>query len=143
MTSETVFIDSDILLDLFLDRVPFSIHTEKLFDTDFRTRFHLCTSALITANLNYVIAKQRDKDYAAKCIGVLLKYIRVLDLTAAAIEAALQDQFRDFEDSVQHQIAKNNNCSVILTRNLKDYKNSQVPVMTLESYLKKNNIHAN
>lgn len=68
MGSEKVFVDSDILLDLFFDRRPHSQFAIKLFDIDLQENFSLYTSALITANLYYIISKQRDKNYANECL---------------------------------------------------------------------------
>jgi predicted nucleic acid-binding protein len=56
MASEKLFIDSDILLDLFFDRRPYSIFATKLFDIGLRENFSLYTSALVTANLYYIIS---------------------------------------------------------------------------------------
>jgi len=49
---------------------------------------------------------------------------------------SLQSLFKDFEDAIQYYTATQNNVPVILTRNLKDYKQSAIPVMTAEDFLK-------
>ncbi|MEJ7779941.1 MAG: PIN domain-containing protein [Daejeonella sp.] len=99
MDSEKLFIDSDILLDLFFDRKPYSQHAIKLFDIDLSEYLSLHTSALVMANLHYIISKQRDKNYANECLAVLLKYIRILPLEFDAIEYGLTNKFEDFEDA--------------------------------------------
>lgn len=94
----------------------------------------LHTSALVMANLHYIISKQRDKNYANECLAVLLKYIRILPLEFDAIEYGLTNKFEDFEDAIQYHVAKKNHCVKILSRNLKDYKHSSIPVMTAEHF---------
>jgi len=136
MTSKKLFIDSDILLDLFFDRRPYSQFAQKLFDIDLKSSFTLYTSSLVAANLHYIISKQRGKDYAKDCLSVLLKYITILPLNGDAVLFGLTDVFNDFEDSLQYFTATENKCSVIITRNLKDYKNSTIPVLTAEHYFK-------
>lgn len=136
MDSEKIFIDSDILLDLFFDRKPYSQYAIKLFDIDLRKNITLYTSTLITANLYYIISKQRDKNYASECLSILLKFIQVLPMEVDAIKYGLTNQFDDFEDAIQIHIAKKNHCVKILSRNLKDYKHSSIPVITAEHFFK-------
>ena len=53
------------------------------------------------------------------------------------IENALNSGFKDFEDSLQNYSAVNNgNIDLILTRNIKDYKTSELGIFTPETYLK-------
>ena len=136
MDSEKIFIDSDILLDLFFDRKPYSQYAIKLFDIDLRKNITLYTSTLITANLYYIISKQLDKNYASECLSILLKFIQVLPMEVDAIKYGLTNQFDDFEDAIQIHIAKKNHCVKILSRNLKDYKHSSIPVITAEHFFK-------
>lgn len=60
----------------------------------------------------------------------------ILSLEADNIQHALQSTFTDFEDAVQYDIAKNNDCDTIITRNIKDYKHSAIPVLTAEQFLR-------
>ncbi|HUH32593.1 MAG TPA: PIN domain-containing protein [Daejeonella sp.] len=133
MGFEKVFVDSDILLDLFFDRKPHSTFAIKLFDIDSQKNFTLYTSTLITANLYYVISKQRNKDYANECISILLRHMQVLPMEVDSVEYGLSNVFGDFEDAIQYHIAKKNHCTKILSRNIKDYKQSSIPVMTAEN----------
>jgi len=56
------------------------------------------------------------------------------------VENALNSGFKDFEDSLQNFSAVNNgSIDLILTRNLKDYKNSELGVFTPETYIKSRN----
>lgn len=51
------------------------------------------------------------------------------------IEKGLNSEFNDFEDAVQYFTALQANCSIIITRNGKDFKNATLPVMSDEEYL--------
>lgn len=52
------------------------------------------------------------------------------------IGIALNDNsFDDFEDGLQYFTAIENNQDLIITRNLKDFKNSILPVMTARQFL--------
>jgi hypothetical protein len=53
------------------------------------------------------------------------------------VSNALNSGFKDFEDGLQHFSAlKNGEIDVILTRNLKDFSQSEIGVLTPETYIK-------
>jgi predicted nucleic acid-binding protein len=137
MDSDKVFIDSDILLDLFFDRMPHSQYAVKLFDVDLKQKFDLYTSALVTANLYYIISKQRNKKYANECLAKLLRHVHILPLEVDALEYGLTGISEDFEDAIQFHIAKKKQCTKLLSRNIRDYKHSSIPVLTAQHFLKR------
>jgi len=59
----------------------------------------------------------------------------VLSVSETEIDKALYSNFNDFEDAVQHYCALKNNCDYIITRDSKDFKNSEIPVMTVIEFL--------
>jgi len=63
--------------------------------------------------------------------------VDVLSLDDKIINLALNDtDFKDFEDGLQYFSAIENDQDIIITRNLKNYKNSKIPAMTAEQFLK-------
>jgi len=75
-------------------------------------------------------------------IGSLQKLLVITNITSISkkdVVLALNSKFRDLEDALQHYSAISHaKIDVILTRNIKDYKHSEIPVMTPETYLKTN-----
>jgi predicted nucleic acid-binding protein len=61
--------------------------------------------------------------------------VEILAVDAKAIDLALSSEFKDFEDAIQYFVARSNNVEILLTRNLKDYSEAKIPVMTAESFL--------
>ncbi|HKL40022.1 MAG TPA: PIN domain-containing protein, partial [Cryomorphaceae bacterium] len=51
------------------------------------------------------------------------------------VEKSLNSKFKDFEDALQYYSALEANCDLILTRNGKDFRLSEIPVMTAEEFL--------
>jgi predicted nucleic acid-binding protein len=51
------------------------------------------------------------------------------------IENALKSKFSDFEDSVLHESARHAGAEYIITRNIKDFKNTKIPVFTPTEFL--------
>jgi predicted nucleic acid-binding protein len=133
-----LFIDTNIVLDLLGKREPFYDAAAKLFSLADRGKVKLYISSLTVANTNYVLSKLKSKKEARV---ILLKFkilVVVLELNDKIIELSLNDDdFKDFEDGLQYYTALENEAEIIITRNLKDFKASKVPVMTASQYLKK------
>ena len=62
--------------------------------------------------------------------------IDILNVSANALEKALNSEFRDFEDAIQHFCALENNVDCIITRNVKDYVTSLIPVYYPSDFLR-------
>lgn len=135
MIYKRLFIDSDIILDVLLQREPFSRYAQILFAENKRGTFELNTSALIIANLNYILTSKVGKTAAKAGLIKFLETTKVLPFEADAIDKALNSAFTDFEDAFQHFIAKKHHCEAIITRNIKDYKHSEIAVFTAEQFL--------
>lgn len=137
---DQVFVDSDIILDLLSKRIPFHTSADKLFTLSDRGNVKLTTSSLIFSNVHYMLSRQVGKDSARKILIKFKVLVEVLSVNDKIIDLALSSNFKDFEDAIQYFTAIENGCEIILTRNLKDYKESQISVMTAESYVKINKI---
>ncbi|MGZ3755384.1 MAG: PIN domain-containing protein [Mucilaginibacter sp.] len=136
MIYEKVFVDSDILLDLLLKREPFFIFSQSLLIQGRKKIINLNTSALVIANIHYILSKNIGKELAKESIHALINNVNVLPFEIDAIELAINSGFADFEDAVQHYVAQKNQCSAIISRNLKHYKKSHLPVLTAEQFLR-------
>ena len=59
----------------------------------------------------------------------------VLSNTDKIINKGLSSKFTDFEDALQYHCAIKMDCKILITRNEKDFKESEIPVMTPDEYL--------
>ena len=133
---EKVFVDSDIILDLLSERQPFYPHSAMLFSAADKNELKISVSSLSFSNLNYLLSKQFSTDRAKKILLKFKTLVTGLAVTDKIVELALHSDFRDFEDALQYYTATENSISVLLTRNLKDYKNAEISVLTAEQYIK-------
>ncbi|MDB5139200.1 MAG: hypothetical protein JWR12_1116 [Mucilaginibacter sp.] len=131
-----LFVDSDILLDLFLVRQPQYSYTQRLLLLSERKKIDLFTSSVIINNLYYFIARDRDKQIAKQSLNILIDICKVLPVDESVVKLALESEFNDFEDALQYFTAIEFNCEKIITRNLKHYKKSTIPVLTAEQFLR-------
>ncbi len=83
-----------------------------------------------------MLRRLSDDKTVRNALEDLLGYIHILPMNESAVRAALQSPFSDFEDALQHEAAAQSGIvEVILTRNLKDYKNATLPVLTPADFL--------
>lgn len=132
----TLFIDSDILLDAVLMRSPHDQFAAQVLSLTDRRNYSLCISAHSLLNVYYFTHKEAGRAAAIKSVGILEEKLKVLPTGSQAIRQALSSDFKDVEDAVQYMLAIEGKCQLIITRNLKDYNKSRIPVMTAEQYLK-------
>ena len=59
----------------------------------------------------------------------------MLPVNDKIIDLSLASNFTDFEDAIQHYTAIENDIKILLTRNIRDYKNADITVMTAQQYL--------
>ena len=132
-----LFIDTNIVIDLLSRRVPFYEEAANLFSLADKKIIELSISSLTIANTSYILLRQTNSTSAKEILRKLRLIINILPLDDKIIGIALNDNsFDDFEDGLQYFTAIENNQDLIITRNLKDFKNSDLPVMTARQFLK-------
>src|SRR5690554_3417093 len=134
---ETVFVDTNIIIDLLARREPFYKDAQDLFTLSDKKEIHLCISSLSFANAYYSIIRHHKEVDAKKYLAKFKVLVAIFPLEDKAIELALASDFEDFEDGLQYFVAMDNGADIIITRNKKDFKNSKIPVMTAGEYMKK------
>jgi predicted nucleic acid-binding protein len=129
-----IFLDTHILVDIFLDRQPFSEYAIQLISQADKNQWHLHCSALTLANLLYILRKNKESD-RLKALDIIQKRITVLDLKASDIYNSTQFSNGDLEDAIQIQVALSNQQNIIITRDIKGFLKSPVKVMTVVEFL--------
>jgi predicted nucleic acid-binding protein len=131
-----LFIDTNIVIDLLSRREPFFEEAAELFSLADKKQVELSVSSLTIANTSYVLLRQMDSSKAKLVIRKLRLILNVLPLDDKIIGLALNDEtFSDFEDGLQYFSAIENEQELIITRNLKDFKNSKLPAMTAKQFI--------
>jgi len=135
MKVESIFLDSDLVIDFLTDRQPFSESSSAIFGLVEAMRLKVYVSALSFSNIHYIIGRLHNRSKADSLIGDLLKLVHISPVDAQVVTAAYESEISDFEDALQHFSAQTVGVSTIVTRNTKDYKNGLLAVHTPESYL--------
>lgn len=131
-----VFIDTDIVLDVALAREPFFRSSRIVLAMAENTIVIGNISSNCIANIYYILRKTGGDANARKFIINLIKYINVIAIDHQNVLEALKSKFSDFEDALQHYSAVENHCEYLITRNIKDYKNSKIKVILPEDFIR-------
>ena len=132
-----VLIDTDVISDFFFDRVPFSEHAAKVLSLCESREIKGFLTSVIISNVYYLLRQRSTHEKVVEKLTQLITITDVLITDKDAILKALNSDFRDFEDALQNYSAElNGQIDIIITRNIKDFKNSFLGIMTPENYLK-------
>jgi predicted nucleic acid-binding protein len=133
---KNLFVDTNIVIDLLARRAPFFREAEELFSLADQKEIEIAVSALTFANTSYILMRHMDQQKAKSVLTKLSLIVHVLPLNDKIIGLALNDQnFSDFEDALQYFTAIEGRQDLIITRNLKDFKNAKLPTMTAKHFI--------
>jgi predicted nucleic acid-binding protein len=132
-----VLIDTDVILDFFFDRKPFSDSAAKVLSLCESKEISGFITSVILSNVYYLLKQTSTHEKVVEKLSQLVMITEILTTDRSAIIQALNSDFRDFEDALQNYSAElNGDIDLIITRNTKDFKNSALGVMTPDNYLK-------
>ncbi len=128
-----IFIDTNIIIDLIADRKPFSKYAIALFKRAEEKKVQLFSSSHSIATTHYLLKKYIDEKALREVLYNLLDFLTVIAVDVAVLKKGLRSRHKDFEDAIQIICASSeDNIEMIVTRNTKDYKYSEIPVLSPE-----------
>lgn len=134
---DKVLIDTDVILDFFFDRDPFAVYATEVLNLCEENKIKGFATPVIICNVYYLLRKSAKHEIIIEKIKQLLNIIGVVKMDKEVVIGALNSDFKDFEDALQNFSAiENGEIKIILTRNIKDYRKSDLAVLTPETYLK-------
>jgi len=134
---DKVLIDTDVIMDFFFDRKPFSEHSTDVLNLCAEEKIEGFTTPVVVCNVYYLLRKTAGHKLIMEKINRLLQIIDVINTGKAAVLKALNSEFKDFEDALQNFSAiEDGQIEIVITRNIKDFKKSNLIVLTPNAYLK-------
>ncbi len=130
---KSVFIDTNVIIDFLANRAPFAFFAGKIFDLVEQKKLTIYISAVSYNNIYYILKQGLTHSATIKLIAQLDNLTVVAPVDQWVIQKAINSNFKDFEDAIQHFCATNvKEIGLIITRDTNDYKKSELPVMTPE-----------
>ena len=125
-----MLIDTDVLIDVALDRQPFSDAASELLDrlqTGPKRAFVAWHSL---SNFYYLVTPAGGGSEARDFITELIRFVAVADCGTDAIAFAARLGMADFEDAMQVAAAHACGARFVVTRNARDFRRSPIPAIT-------------
>jgi len=130
--SYKVYIDTNVFLDSYLKRDNGFANRVFMFLEDRDIEIYLNDISII--NIAYILKKPFSEDEIKDKISFITKYYYVVCASSNIIIDANNSKFKDFEDGVQYFCAKSINADLIISNNKKDFKMSDIDVLTPEEF---------
>ncbi|MBT4638752.1 MAG: PIN domain-containing protein [Deltaproteobacteria bacterium] len=131
-----ILFDTNIVLDVLLDREPFSDLATKLFSRVEKKELKGFLGATTVTTIYYLASKVAGKKKADREISKLLSLFQIAPVNKPVLDEAIKSKFSDFEDSVLHEAAKQSGVQGIVTRNPKDFKKATLSIYSPEELYK-------
>ena len=133
---DKVLIDTDVIVDFLFDRKPFSEDAAQILSWCENGKIQGFVTSIMLSNIYYLLRKTAKHEKVIENLKMLLNIVDVITTNKDTVLDALHSEFKDFEDALQNFSAQNSNeIKVIITRNSKDYKTSNLAVMEPETYI--------
>ena len=133
-----VFVDTNIIVDLIADRRPFSKFAIELFNRAENKKIRLYTSSHSIATIHYLLKKYIGEKELREVLYNLLDFLTLIPIDADITKKGLRSKRKDFEDALQIICAYSiDKLDCIVTRNIKDFRESEIPVLPPDELYKK------
>jgi predicted nucleic acid-binding protein len=134
-----ILIDTNIILDFFLSRKPFDKEASKILSNCVKKHNGFITIITISTTY-YILRKLGSHKKVIKNLKKLMQLVTILNANNKIVNLSLESEFKNFEDALQfYSSTVDSNIDYIITRNIKDFKLSSIPVLTPKIYLNMNN----
>ena len=129
-------IDTNIILDVFLDQEPFSSASKRILSLCEAGKIQGFISVSSATDIFYIVQKRLGSpEKAYEALGHVLNIVRVLTVTNDDVSTAFLKKARDFEDCLLATCAKSNKCAAIITRNKEDFQGFGIDLYSPEELL--------
>ena len=131
-----IFIDTKILIDAAARRIPFCESSNSVLALCARQEITGFVSSRTFCDIFYILRKDMNADERKLLIKSLRNFLRTVIITNPIIDHALDnDNISDFEDAIQYACAETIGADYIITRNTKDFDNSDIKAITPDEFL--------
>ena len=129
-----LFLDTNIVVDLLESREPFCQDVVRIFTLAYNRKVQLVVSPMTCCTVSFLLRKHGTEG-VRKLLSNFRQLSHVAESNERTVDDSLASEFKDFEDAMQYYTALKAKADIIITRNVKDFAKSKLPVMTAGEYL--------
>ena len=123
-----VLVDTNVVLDVLLDRRPFAEAAASVFALVEESRIEGFLCATTVTTVDYLLGQALAPHEARAALQRLLDLFEIAPVNRPVLEQALRSDVSDFEDAVIEQSARVISADAIVTRNQTDFGKSSVTI---------------
>lgn len=131
----TVFIDTNVLLDVLAKREPFYADAARIWALAEQGRIAACISAISFNNVYYIIRRAAGKAKAEEALVALRTVFSPIELTVQVLHQAMDARMDDFEDAIQLYSAVRAEAVCLVSRNPGDFPMDATPIVSPAEFL--------
>lgn len=137
MKQMKVLIDTNVILDVLCDRPDFVEASSKVWKYCEVNQLEGYISAPSIPNIVYILRKELTPEKTLKLIQQIMMIFEIAELKASDLKNAAEILTSDFEDAVQMCCASRIKADYIITRNIRDFKDSKVPALKPSEFIER------
>ena len=138
MDRQRLLIDTNVVLDFLLAREPFDTSAKQIMELIITGEVDVFISINSFTDIIYFVQKKYDITAVREQMSQLLDFISIIEAGHKdAVKCLKMCEFDDIEDAFQVNCAEKADIDYIITRNIKDFKNSEIPAVLPEIFLEK------
>ena len=130
-----IFIDTNILLDVLLEREGFYNDALKIWVSAEAGVVDAHIAAISVNNVHYVIRRLKSETTAMIAVRIILRIFKIVPVDAEILSRASDFHDKDYEDDIQQQCALKAKCTQIFTRNPNHYDSSVIAVLPPAAFM--------
>jgi predicted nucleic acid-binding protein len=125
-----VLVNTNVILDVILKREPHFAASYELLNLAVQDKLHVMITTSCVTDIHYLLRKSgMDDSNSRNALSQLFVFTKLAEVRADDIHCALSSLITDFEDAVIVEAARRNSCHSIITRNTKDFVESEIPAI--------------
>lgn len=132
-----LFVDTNVMVDLLAHREPFYESAKRLFSLADTDKCIIVIAALSFSTTAYLLERKLTYDELSSVLRQFATIVEIASIDERVVRKSLSttSRFKDIEDAMQHYAATQSGCDFIITRNVKDFTQSDIPVYTPDEFL--------
>jgi len=132
-----VLLDTDVVIDFLMAREPFAQRAREIFELNAQRKIRCYIASITPLNVFYVARKSTSLEDRLRIIKQLLLQVEITAIGHEILLRAFDFGFSDYEDAVQYACAEAAGVEALVTRNVNDYENVKLPVLTPNDFLRR------
>jgi len=135
-----ILVDLNVVLDVVQARAPHYRASASVLDKIVSKDEKAALAAHAVTTVHYLVARHRNRKTADQTVAWLLRHFWIATVGDNELRRAQTLAWPDFEDAVVAAAAESADCTCIVTRNVKDFKEDPLPAFTPEEFLTFSNL---